>query len=214
MSREGYVPAAGRARLTAAYDLGMALTMRERSWRPLLVDRLRREAGPTDTVVEVGAGTGTLALMIAEALPSAAVNANDGDPVVLDIAAGKPGAERVELKQGLAAELDLPDGSADAVVLSLLLHHLVPGEKRRALAEARRIVRPDGRLLIADWGRPSRRVAPGFLALRILDGFEVTRDHLEGRIPELIRAAGFDAVETFERLDTVWGTLELIEARS
>jgi ubiquinone/menaquinone biosynthesis C-methylase UbiE len=60
----------------------------------------------------------------------------------------------VTWRLGLAGALELEDGGADAVVMSLLLHHLEPHAKHRALSDGRRVLRPAGRLHVADWGRP------------------------------------------------------------
>lgn len=84
--------------------------------------------------------------------------------------------------------------------------------KRRALTEARRVLRPAGRLLIADWGRahdPVMRIA--FTAVQLLDGFQTTRPHASGELPGLIEAAGF-AVRPLDRVRTMWGTLDLLAA--
>src|SRR5688500_2636286 len=92
-----YVPAAGRAGLTRFYDAGVRLTMRERLWRPLIVDAIADKA--PKTVVDVGCGTGALSIPIAARLPKARVIGIDGDPQVLDIARRKPGAESVEWRE-------------------------------------------------------------------------------------------------------------------
>ena len=55
-----YVPAAGRAGLTALYDPVMALTMREQRWRPRLVAATLAGLPRGGTVIDVGAGTGAL----------------------------------------------------------------------------------------------------------------------------------------------------------
>jgi ubiquinone/menaquinone biosynthesis C-methylase UbiE len=210
---ERYVPAAGRAAFTGAYDAVLALTMRERSWRPVLVDAVLAGVASGGTVVDVGAGTGTLAIALAEARPDVAVVAVDGDPRVQELARRKAGAERVRWRRGLAQELPLPDGSADRVVTSLLLHHLGPDGKRAALAEARRVLRPGGRLHVADWGRPADPLMrAAFLALQLIDGFAGTRDHAAGRLPRLIADAGFADVRARLRLRTTWGSLELLDA--
>jgi ubiquinone/menaquinone biosynthesis C-methylase UbiE len=210
---ERYVPAAGRASLTGLYDPIVALTMREARWRPALLDAIGERLPQGGIAVDVGAGTGTFASALAAARPDASVVAVDGDPEILDRARAKQGAEAVDWRQGLAGELPLEPGSVDAVSMSLLLHHLTPEPKRAALADARRVLRPGGWLHVADWGRP-RGALPraGFLTLRCLDGFEGTRDHASGRLPELIETAGFTAPATWRRLPTVWGTLELIRA--
>jgi SAM-dependent methyltransferase len=208
-----YVPAAGRAAFTGAYDTVVALTMRERLWRPLLRDRIAAQVRHSGRIVDVGAGTGTLAIAIASARPDAEVIGIDGDATVLDRARRKPGAERVSWRRGLAGELDLDDQSVDAALMSLVLHHVAPDTKRTALADVHRVLRPDGRLHIADWGRPQDPLMrTAFAALQLLDGLEGTRDHAAGRLPQFIRDAGFSDVRCYRRLRTAWGSLELLEA--
>jgi len=48
--------------------------------------------------------------------------------------------------------------------------------------------------------------------LRVLDGFEGTRDHAGGRLPSMIAQAGFEEPSLRRRVPTVWGTLELLAA--
>lgn len=205
-----YVPAAGRAWLTRLYDPAVALTMREKRFRGLLLEQVSGALGTRGTIVDVGAGTGSFAIQVATALPEAEVIAVDGDEEVLAVARAKSGAHAVEWRPGLANSLPVPDGSADAVVMSLLLHHLDPPGKHDALAEARRVLRPGGTLHIADWGRPhDPMMRAAFLLLQTLDGFPNTRDHVTGRLPEFVAAAGFHRMEVTSRLRTAWGTLEI-----
>jgi SAM-dependent methyltransferase len=133
---------------------------------------------------------------------------------VLRLARRKPGAERVSWRQGLAGELDVEPASADAVAMSLLLHHLDPDAKRRALRDARRVLRPDGRLHVADWGRPHDPVMrAGSAGVQLIDGREGTRDHAAGRPPAFLAEAGFPRVERYGRLRTGVGSLDLLDAR-
>jgi len=209
-----YVPAAGRIGSTQLYDRSIARTMREERWRPLLRERVLGGVPAGGHVVDVGAGTGTLAIAMASERPDVTVTGVDGDPEILGLAKAKPGAERVAWLQSLADELPLQAASADAVVTSLLLHHLDWSTKQRALEEMARVLRPAARLHIADWGRPATPLLrASFFVLQVLDGFDGTRDHAAGRIPELVRASGFCEVRVYAHRRTLWGTLELIEAR-
>ena len=135
----------------------------------------------------------------------------DGDPEVLALARAKPGADAVQWRAGSATALPLPGAGADRVVMSLLLHHLDGPAKRAALAEAARVLRPGGRLHVADWGRPrDPLMRAAAWALERLDGAEGLREHLEGGGPALLADAGFVAVAVHDRLRTGWGSLELL----
>lgn len=214
MSRhEPYVTAAGRFGFTGRYDASIAVTMREARWRPVLCDRLLAGVPAGGRVLDVGAGTGTLSIALAAARPDVRVMGVDGDPEILALARAKPGAQAVCFEHGLAGQLELPDSSVDTAAMSLVLHHLAPDAKHRALVDLARVLRPGGELHVADWGRPATpllRVA--FLALQLIDGFPGTRDHAAGRLPAILRAAGFDDVCRYGCLRTVWGTLELLRA--
>lgn len=213
-TEDRYVPAAGHPRLTRLYDPIVALTTREQRFRGLLAERLRGSLPSDGVVVDVGCGTGTFAIAVAAATPDATVIGMDGDDDVLTIARAKRGADRVDWRRGLAGDLPLADRSADAIVMSLLLHHLQPDAKRAALRDAHRVLRPGGTLHVADWGLPHDPVMRGaFLVLQTIDGFANTRDHAAGRLPATIAAAGFSDVTSYARLRTMWGSLELLAAQ-
>ena len=208
---ERYVPAAGIESLTGFYDLGVRLTMRERRWRPGLVQRVVEEK--PDVVVDIGCGTGTLTIPLAEKTGARVIGV-DGDRTILGHARRKAGADRVEWHEGLADKLPVGDAEADVVVSSLVFHHLPRRVKQAALAEARRVLRPDGLLVIADWGRPH---GPGmraaFFALQCLDGFENTEDNRRVLLPHFIEEAGFEAPRRTQRIRTVVGSFEVLASR-
>lgn len=209
-----YVPAAGRGVFTPLYDTVNAVAMRQGQWRPRLVERaLGAAAAPR--ILDLGCGTGEMALAIARASPAVTLIGVDGDAEVLARAAGKARAAGVELElhEALADHVPIPDMDVDCVVSTLMFHHLELSAKCAALEEARRVLRPGGRLLICDIGRasdPLMRAA--FFAVQLLDGFSNTRAHARGELPEIISRAGFSDVTVFGRYRTGGGTLELIEA--
>jgi ubiquinone/menaquinone biosynthesis C-methylase UbiE len=208
-----YVPATRWRAFTRLYDPILASAMREGRWRWEMLQRLESELPDGGTVVDVGCGTGTFALALKERRPNARVIGVDGDEEILGLARAKPGASRIEWREGLAQELPVPDGSADAVTISLVLHHLLPADKRKALAEARRIVKPSGRLYVADWGRPSDPLMSGlFLVAQAVAGFDRTADHRAGRLPAFVAEAGFGPVESYGRFRTGFGVVELLRA--
>ena len=102
---------------------------------------------PDMIVGDLGCGTGSLALALSQHV--AAVHAVDGSAAMLLAArtrlAGQP---NVVLSEGSLEALPLADASLDVAVLMLVLHHVA--EPSRVLREARRVLRPGGRLLITD----------------------------------------------------------------
>ena len=143
-----YIPAAGRVGSTRKYDRSIAVTMREEHWRPLLRARVLSDVPADGHVVDVGAGTGTLAITLAADRPDVTVTGIDGDPEILALAQAKHAAGRVHWRNGLADALPLDSACADAVVTSLVLHHLDWDTKGRTLQEIARVLRPGGRLHI------------------------------------------------------------------
>jgi SAM-dependent methyltransferase len=150
--------------------------------------------------------------MLKRASPDATVIGLDGDPAVLAIARQKAEAAglAVDFREGLASAPPFEPGSCDRIVSSLLFHHLTRQDKLRALTRARELLRPGGELHIADWGKAQNSLMRlAFLGVQLLDGFESTGDNVAGRLPELMRAAGFHSVAETHREMTVFGTLSL-----
>jgi ubiquinone/menaquinone biosynthesis C-methylase UbiE len=208
-----YIPATRWRVFSRLYDPMLALAMREQRFRGLMLERVSADLPDGGTAVDVGCGTGTFGIALASARRDAQVTGVDGDPEILSMARRKPGAHTVEWRHGLAQEVPLADGSADVVTMSLMLHHLLPPDKHEALAEARRVLEPNGRLHIADWGPPSDPLMSAlFFVSQAIDGFDRTRDHRAGRLPSFVAEAGFGPVERYGRLRTVAGTIDLLTA--
>ncbi|HEY0973234.1 MAG TPA: class I SAM-dependent methyltransferase [Solimonas sp.] len=213
-SEAKYIPALGYRWLTGLYDPVVALTTRERTFKRGLLRQAAPQPG--ETVLDLGCGSGTLALMLLQAQPAAKVTGVDGDPAMLAQARRKAQAtgRTLQLDESLVQTLPYADASFDLVVSSLFFHHLDRATKQAAFAEAQRVLKPGGRLHIADWGRaanPLMRLA--FHGIQLLDGYVTTADNVAGRLPDYMREAGFaDAAES-GRYSTVFGTMSLYRAR-
>lgn len=191
----------------------MAVTLREGAWRSKLVARVAEDA--PHRVVEVGCGSASITRRLVDALPDAHITASDIDPDILSRAARASSGRGIEWLVAPATELPLADATADAVVCSLVLHHLDPEQKRAALAEAERVLLPGGRLYVVDWGMPRDPVEGlAFTGLRLVGGWSRTRQHATGALPALLRGAGFEGVITHHRFRTAWGVLELLSAEA
>lgn len=208
-----FTPAAGRPEWTPFYDFAIALLTRERRWRSAL---LRRCApSPGDRILDVGCGTGTFAVMLKRAEPRAHVAGLDPDADVLARArakAAKADAD-VAFSQGFARDADAAGTRFTKVVSSLVFHQVPMEEKRAGLASMWRALRPGGALHVADYGlqrTPLMRAA--FRQIQKLDGLENTEPNARGVLPELMREAGFVAVEETEVIATVTGSISLYRA--
>lgn len=209
----GYVKAARFDWLTPVYDLLVVTLAREQQWKRQLVRQVALE--PRMRVLDLGCGTGTLAIAMARAEPEATVVGLDGDARILARARRKAAAASVEVEfvEGLAQEPPLPPGSFDAIVSSLLFHHLLPRDKEAVLARAHELLRRGGRLHVADWGRPQDPLMRLLsLSVRILDGSASTRDSLAGALPSLLAGAGFADVRETGAWRTPIGTLRTVSA--
>jgi len=209
------VPALGFRMLTPLYDVVVRIGTRERLVKRALIDQA--DIQPVHHVLDLACGTGTLAVLMAQAQPSARVTGVDADPEILRRAQRKIDRARVpvRLERATADSLPFPDAQFDRVVSSLFFHHLTWPEKQRAAAEALRVLKPGGQLHIADWGRPENRLMRGlFVPVQLLDGFANTRDNLSGRLVELLEVAGFCRVVERRRVSTPFGTLALYSASS
>lgn len=205
-----YIPGAGVHWLTPLYDPLVALTCRDGTVKGRLVAAADLRTGLR--VLDLGCGTGTLALRVKRSCPGAEVSGVDADPRMLRTAAAKAQrtGQTVAFTRGFAESLPYPDG----VVTSLFFHHLLPDTKATALREAARVLAPGGELHVADWGRPTRPLMWFlFLGIRLLDGFGNTAAHARGEMQALIAANGFEDVQVGARFSTMFGTLELISAR-
>lgn len=208
-----YIPAARWRVFSRVYDPVLALTMREGRFRAAMLDRVDIALLQGGSVLDVGCGTGTFAIAFAARRPDVRVTGIDGDEEILARARAKAGADAVEWQEGMAGELPFADDSVDVVTMSLVLHHLMPAQKREALAEIRRVLKPGGSFHIADWGPPHDPVmSAAFYVSQAIDGFERTAEHRAGRMPALLVEAGFDEVERYERLRTAGGSLDLLAA--
>lgn len=199
--------------LTRFYDGLAAATVRERRLRELALEL----AAPPDgaRVLDLGCGTGSFAILLRRQRSDLQVAGVDGDPEILELARRKAAAAgvEVEFREGLAQELPFQDASFDLVTATLVLHHLAPAAKRAALREIRRVLRPGGRVLLADWCASSALRRLLFFPVRVLDGFAATADHAGGRVPALVRAAGFEEVREAGRLPTAFGLIAFLTAR-
>ncbi|RAG87413.1 SAM-dependent methyltransferase [Streptacidiphilus pinicola] len=147
--RHDYLPAAGRDAFLPFYDRLTALLGAGELHRTLL-----DQAGLADgqRVLEIGCGTGNLALRAKRSRPGIELVGSDPDPLALARAERKAhGLDGIRFERGYAQRLDHPDASFDRVLSALMFHHLDEDIQAAAAAEVRRVLRPGGSLHLVDF---------------------------------------------------------------
>ena len=211
MTEAHYTPPLGSGD-TADYDQAIRRWTREMRWRGAMLELLGSRAG--ETVLDVGCGTGSFAVMLKAASPDVAVIGVDPDIEALAIARAKAAEAGVSIdwRQGFAR--DVEPAAADAVVSSLMFHQVPMTEKRAGLAAMHAALRPGGRLLVADYGKQSGLMRLLFRqTIQRLDGVEDTQPNADGVLPQIMAEAGFSAVREARHVATVTGRITLLTAQ-
>ena len=210
----GFMPALRFHRLTPLFDLVAAVTVRDGELKRRVLACASLAGG--DEVLDVGCGTGTLAVEAARAAPGVRVSGLDADASILVRARRRADAAGVEIgfDEGTSTALPYPDESFDVVLSTLFFHHLPDDAKLTTATELRRVLRPGGRLVVGDVGRPQDRLmrAAVRLTIQVLDGVATTALNVRGELPEVLAGAGLQAVMVRDRLRAPTGTFEIISA--
>jgi SAM-dependent methyltransferase len=153
---------------------------------------------PSERALDLGCGPGLLACELARAVgPGGHVLGLDASPSMLAMAAARgcgAGAAPVEVAEAdVAGPLPVGDGAVDLAVSTQVYEYV--GDVAAALAEARRALRPGGRLLVldTDWDSIVWRSPDDRLMARVLAAWDEHLAHrdLPRRLPQLLREAGF-----------------------
>lgn len=174
----------------ARYDLLVWLFTlgRERAFR----DSIARLAGlkPGDAVLDIGCGTGSLAIAAKRRVgTTGTVYGIDASPEMLARAGRKARNVGIDIAfaHGAVQTLPFPDSRFDAVLSTLMLHHLPRKARHECAREVRRVLKPGGRVLAVDFAPPARKT---FLA-RVHRHGHVSLDDMTALFSE----AGLDVVE-------------------
>ena len=211
-----FTPALGYERLTPLYDFAIAVLTRERLWRSLFVSQIGPES--SDRILDVGCGTGTLAIQLKTVTPAADIVALDPDPNVISRAKRKAGSERCEIDWRVAflnEESLTKLGKFSKVVSSLVLHQTHMNEKCSILRSAYSLLKPGGMLHIADYGHQRSWLMQKLFrnTVQRIDGMRDTQPNADGVLPDLIRSAGFVEVEETGFVRTLTGSISIYRAK-
>lgn len=175
------------------YDvLVRVLTLgRETALREKMIDLARLKPG--ETVLDVGCGTGTLAIAAKGRVGSTGkVYGIDASPEMIVRAGKKAGKARaeIEFRNASIEALPFPDAQFDVALSTLMLHHLPRQVRENGLREIRRVLKPGRRVLIVDFGQSER---PKGLIGRLHHG----HGHVTpAEVAELLNSAGLNVIES------------------
>lgn len=165
---------------------------RENALRELTVDLA--DVKPGDSVLEVGCGTGTLALVSKrKAGPAGHVSGIDIIPGMIEQSrqkAAKAGLE-VDFQLGSINDIPFPDGQFDAVMCSFMIFHMSEAVRRKGIKEIYRVLKPTGRLTVIDLSLPVNPILRAVVKLFL--GFMLDHD-LKELLP-VMEKAGFTGTE-------------------
>jgi SAM-dependent methyltransferase len=199
MDSNHFTPALGRPGLTRAYDLAIRLLTRETVWR----SEFLRQVAPhnNETIIDVGCGTGTFALMLKRAAPGARITAIDPDPHVLALARKKAEAAGIEIawRQGFARDVAGLGGSYDKAVSSLVFHQVPLAGKREG---------------VADYAHQSGALMRALFRLTVqgIDGLADTQPNADGALESILSDYDEAAVAPQAVVPTATGAISLFKA--
>lgn len=146
---------------------------------------------PGESLLDVGCGTGGVTIPAKERIGRTGLAAGiDPSPEMIAVARKKTlrAGLDIDFRIGVIESLPFADAFFDVVTSSLMMHHLPYDVQQKGLTEVYRVLKPGGRLLIADVMRPRSILLKGlFSVLARHHGLKFGIEDLD----ETLRSAGF-----------------------
>ena len=208
-SQKEYLPAAGHDWFLPLYDPLTKVLGLDSARRALLEQAALR---PGHAVLDVGCGTGTLAILIEQLHPTVEVIGVDPDPRALARARRKATRAGVQLRfdQGYGDALGYPNARFDRVFSSMMFHHLSQDEQPRMLREIRRVLKPRGRLELLDFAGAGSQEHGGLS--RLFHSHHRLAGNSPERIVALMAAADFASATMTRAQNRFFGRLAFFQA--
>src|SRR5258708_3470555 len=196
------IPALGKDRLTPFFDGVVAVMGLGTAFKKNVVERAQLRNG--ERLLDVGCGTATLLLAVKAHTPTIEAIGIDSDARVLALARKKIGESQltIEVMQAEAERLPFPSDSFDIVTSTLTFHHFPTEIKKQVAREIYRVLKPEGRFVLADFGPPHGILPTLLFALGSLlpsrEG-KYVQDNTAGKLPMFLEEAGFTVTELVQR---------------
>lgn len=152
-------------------------------------------------VLDIGCGTGTVLLRLYRQYGnSVSLYGIDPSRDMIDIAVRKSKkiAYAINFRVAAGEKLPFEDETFDWVISSLAFHHIPQETKTKVIEEAWRVLKPNGRLVISDFGRPHGlfgRLIAGIVARFDFTSYSFLIENLYGAVTEILRISKFKSVE-------------------
>jgi ubiquinone/menaquinone biosynthesis C-methylase UbiE len=210
-AERSYVPALGKRWLLPLYDPLLWLVGADSAKRPL-IEQARIKSG--HRVLDIGCGTGSMAILIQRKYPGAEVVGIDPDPAALSIAERKARRAGIAIKfdRGFADRMPYPDASFDRVFSSFMFHHLAANEKSATLAEIRRVLKTGGSLHVLDFTRAHGTSSANAERGRLVHRHGPMAERIEGRMTSLMSEAGLADAAEVKRGRIIFGPIAYYRA--
>lgn len=194
MTDYNFAPAFVSSFFTPLYDLIVELGGLGKSLQAKILKHSQIRNG--ESILDVGCGTATFLLLAGKEYPKCKLVGIDPDEEILKIAKNKLEKANIpaQILNAWAEKLPFKSSSFDLVVCSLTFHHMPLKTKKETLKESRRVLKPTGRFLLADIGKPQNifwKIKFLVDTERIFKVKEYMEDNLQGKLLTLMRKEGF-----------------------
>ena len=188
------IPPWGKHYLTEWYDFTTTVLGFGHKFKKRVIRHLRLQ--PNETVLDIGCGPGMLLKILKQQNPGTKVIGIDPDQKSLELAQVKLKDQRdVKLFHSFAESLPLEDNSVDVAVSTLAFHHMPNEIKLKAIQEIKRVLKPNGRALIVDFG-PTKNIY--IRAVLSYENQEYLKGNFDNLIPKYLQESGFVDIKTID----------------
>ena len=170
------------------------------------------QAPPASRILDVGCGTGLLTATIAKRYPKSSVIGIDASKSMIKVADRKRSGQNCCYQTALAEKLPFAPEIFDIVTSALFFHHVHIKLKETCLKEIFRVLKPGGRLIIADMDTPYTKLgwALSIGAWLIFRQPEI-KENIDGKLDTLITECGFSELEKPARFSgyiSIWSAVK------